>query len=178
MQQTIVNLKQRIENNYKRIQSKFSLSKLALKMINNLLDTNATNKEIHQWLTKHENIIYVLEYNLEIIEQNHNLKNTINHSIQRIEKYKDELQTDNILIETILSVLEYLLSEDLPNEQIKSLYGNISSSIKMLEEKIDKLKKIFNNFSLFHLARDLKCSYFTVSKHGSERKIIQSGKML
>ena len=141
MQQTIVNLKQRIENNYKKIQSKFSLSKLALKMIDKLIDTNATNEEIHQWLTKHENIIYVLEYNLEIIEQNHYLKNTINHSIQRIETYKDELQTDNILIETILSVLEYLLSEDLPNEQIKSLFDNISNTIEMIEEKIDKIEK-------------------------------------
>ena len=141
MQQTIVNLKQRIENNYKKLESKFSLSKLALKMIDKLIDTNATNEEIYQWLTKHENIIYVLEYNLEIIEQNHYLKNTINHSIQRIEKYKDELQTDNILIETILSVLEYLVSEDLPNEQIKSLFDNISSTIEMLEEKIDKIEE-------------------------------------
>ena len=141
MQQTIVNLKQRIENNYKKLESKFSLSKLALKMIDKLIDTNATNEEIYQWLTKHENIIYVLEYNLEIIEQNHYLKNTINHSIQRIKKYKDELQTDNILIETILSVLEYLVSEDLPNEQIKSLFDNISSTIEMLEEKIDKIEE-------------------------------------
>ncbi len=141
MQQTILNLKQRIENNYRRIQSKFSLSKLALKMIDKLIDTNATNEEIYQWLTKHGNIIYVLEYNLEIIEQNHYLKNTINHSIQRIKKYKGELQTDYILIETILSVLEYLLSEDLPNEQIKLLFDNISNTIEMLEEKIDKIEK-------------------------------------
>ena len=69
MQQTIINLKQRIDKNYETIQEKYLFTKILLEKINILLDTNASNKEIHKWLEKNDNVIFVLEYYLKQIEK-------------------------------------------------------------------------------------------------------------
>ncbi len=69
MQQTIINLKQRIDKNYETIQEKYLFTKILLKKINILLNTNASNKEIHKWLEKNDNVIFVLEYYLKEIEK-------------------------------------------------------------------------------------------------------------
>jgi len=69
LQQTIINLKQRIDKNYETIQEKYLFTKILLEKINILLDTNASNKEIHKWLEKNDNVIFVLEYYLKQIEK-------------------------------------------------------------------------------------------------------------
>ena len=68
------------------------------------------------------------------------LKDKIKSSIQRIEKYKKDLQEDYILVETTLNILEYLLSEDITHDQRKSLFDNINNTTKTIEEKINKQK--------------------------------------
>lgn len=68
MKQTIINLKEKIDNNYKKLQKKYVLTKVALKNLNDLIDTNASDEKICQWLDKHENIILSIEYNLKLIE--------------------------------------------------------------------------------------------------------------
>ncbi|PHQ92797.1 MAG: hypothetical protein COB42_00210 [Sulfurimonas sp.] len=68
MKQTIINLKDKIDKNYKKLQRKYVLTKVALKILNDLIDTNASDEKIYQWLDKHENIIFSIEYNLKLIE--------------------------------------------------------------------------------------------------------------
>lgn len=69
------------------------------------------------------------------------MKDKIKSTINRIEKYKKDLHEDYILVETTLNILEYLLSEDINNDQRKSLFDNINNTTKIIEEKIDKIKK-------------------------------------
>ncbi len=59
---------------------------------------------------------------------------------KRIEKYKNDLDSDYILIETTLSILKYLLSENISHEQINSLYNGIKNTLEMLEEKIKQIE--------------------------------------
>ena len=68
MQQRIIKLKEKIDNEYKKLQRKYVLTKVALKYLNDLIDTNASDEKIYQWLDKHENIIFSIEYNLKLIE--------------------------------------------------------------------------------------------------------------
>jgi len=68
----ITNLKQRIDKNYKKLQRKYFLTKYMLTMLNDLINGNTSDKEIYQWLEKHNNIIFGIEYNLNIIEQKNN----------------------------------------------------------------------------------------------------------
>lgn len=58
--------------NYKKIQRKNLLTKITLDKINNLIDTNATNEEIYQWLEEYDNILFGIEYHLNIIEEKSN----------------------------------------------------------------------------------------------------------
>ncbi len=69
------------------------------------------------------------------------MKDKIKSTIKRIETYKKDLQEDHILIETTLSVLKYLLTEDIPDEQKKSMLNGIGNTTKIIEEKIDKIEK-------------------------------------
>ena len=140
MKQTIINLKQRIDNNSEAIQKKYLLSKILLEKINTLINTNASNTEIKNWLEKNDNLIFGLEYNLNQIEKKSDFKNKIRSLIEKIETYKKDLQDDPILIETTLNVLRYLLMEDISNEQKKSMLNNIRNTTKIIEEKIDKIE--------------------------------------
>ncbi len=117
MKQTIINLKQRIDNNSEAIQKKYLLSKILLEKINTLIDTDASNTEIKNWLENNDNLIFGLEYNLNQIEKKSDFKDKIRSLIEKIETYKKDLQDDPILIETTLDVLRYLLMEDISNEQ-------------------------------------------------------------
>lgn len=72
MKQILINLKQRINKNYKKIQRKNILIKPILEMINNLINTKASNEEIYQWLEKYDITLFVLKENLKVIEQNNN----------------------------------------------------------------------------------------------------------
>ena len=72
MQQTIIKLKERIDKHYKELQRKYLLSKPTLKTIIDLINTNASNEKIYQWLEEHDNIIFAIEYNLTLIEQKNN----------------------------------------------------------------------------------------------------------
>ena len=72
MQQTIINLKQRIDKNYKRIQRKNLLTKPISGMINQLIDNKASNEEIYQWLEKYDRTIFIIEENIKQIEKKNN----------------------------------------------------------------------------------------------------------
>ncbi|PPK60903.1 hypothetical protein B0F89_11573 [Malaciobacter marinus] len=72
------------------------------------------------------------------------MENKIKSSINRIERYRKNLQEDLILVETTLNVIKYLLSESIPNEQKKLILKNIDSTIKIIEDKIDKAEKSLN----------------------------------
>lgn len=69
------------------------------------------------------------------------MKDKIKISIDRIETYKNNLQEDLILVETTLNVIKYLLSESIPSEQKEQILKNIGNTIKIIEEKIDKIEK-------------------------------------
>ncbi len=69
------------------------------------------------------------------------MKDKIKTSIDRIENYKNNLQEDLILVETTLNVIKYLLSESIPSEQKEQILKNIENTIKIIEEKIDKIEK-------------------------------------
>jgi len=62
LKQTIINLKDKIDKNYKKLQRKYVLTKVALKILNDLIDTNASDEKIYQWLDKHENIIFCKDF--------------------------------------------------------------------------------------------------------------------
>lgn len=66
------------------------------------------------------------------------MKNKIESTIKRFEKYKKDIDEDPILIETLLDVLKYLLKEDIPHDQKVSLFNNISNTILIIEEEISK----------------------------------------
>ena len=66
------------------------------------------------------------------------MKNKIESTIKRFEKYKKDIDKDPILIETILDVLKYLLKGDIPHDQKVSLFNNISNTILIIEEEISK----------------------------------------
>ncbi|RYA23665.1 hypothetical protein [Malaciobacter halophilus] len=72
------------------------------------------------------------------------MENKIKSSINRIERYRKNLQEDLILVETTLNVIKYLLSESIPNEQKELILKNIDSTIKIIEDKIDKAEKSLN----------------------------------
>jgi len=74
LQQTIIKLKQRIDKNYETIQEKYLFTQILLEKINILLNKNASNKEIHKWLEKNDNVIFVLEYYLKQIEKKNDFK--------------------------------------------------------------------------------------------------------
>ncbi|MCK5293072.1 MAG: hypothetical protein KAJ49_00345 [Arcobacteraceae bacterium] len=69
MQQTLINLKQRIDKNYKELQRKYKLTKVVLEKIDSLILSNASNETVSQWLQNHDNIIFSLEYNLKNLEK-------------------------------------------------------------------------------------------------------------
>ncbi len=69
MQQTIINLKQRIDKNYKRLQRKYPPTKVVLKKIDELISSNASNQIAAQWLEDHDNIIFSIEHYLNLIEE-------------------------------------------------------------------------------------------------------------
>ena len=129
----IISLKYRIDINYKELKKKTILIKPMLININNLIDDNATNEEIYQYLKKHDNIVFNIEYHLQIIEHIKIIKD----KRELLYKHKDKLADEYILIETALSVLEYLLSEDITNNERIKLFNNISNTIKIIEDKID-----------------------------------------
>lgn len=68
----IIQLKQRIDKNFKKLQRKYLLTKIALIKLNDLIDTNASDEKIYLWLKKHDNIIFGIKYNLNIIEHKNN----------------------------------------------------------------------------------------------------------
>jgi hypothetical protein len=72
LKQKIINLKQRIDKNYKKLQRKYLLTKVALIKLNDLIDANDSDEKIYLWLKKHDNIISGIEYNLNIIEYKNN----------------------------------------------------------------------------------------------------------
>lgn len=59
----------------------------------------------------------------------------------KIDTYKNDLQEDYILIETTLSVLNYILSKNSSDEEIKSLYKGIKNTLEIIEGKINKIEK-------------------------------------
>jgi hypothetical protein len=69
------------------------------------------------------------------------MEDKIKSTIKRIETYKNDIQEDPILVETTLSVLKYLLTEDISDEQKKSMLSNIGNTTKIIEEKIDKIEE-------------------------------------
>lgn len=69
MKQTIIDLKQRIDKNHKRLQRKYPLTKIVLKKINELIDINASDKVVVKWLREHDNVIFTLEQNLKNLER-------------------------------------------------------------------------------------------------------------
>jgi len=77
-------------------------------------------------------------------EKGINMENKIKSSINKIERYRKNLQEDLILVETTLNVIKYLLSESIPNEQKELILKNIDSTIKIIEDKIDKAEKSLN----------------------------------
>ncbi|WP_419782924.1 hypothetical protein [Malaciobacter marinus] len=72
------------------------------------------------------------------------MENKIKSSINKIERFRKNLQEDLILVETTLNVIKYLLSESIPNEQKELILKNIDSTIKIIEDKIDKAEKSLN----------------------------------
>lgn len=133
LKQRIISLKYRIDINYKELKKKTILIKPMLININNLIDDNATNEEIYQYLKKHDNIVFNIEYHLQIIEHIKIIKD----KRELLYKHKDKLADEYILIETALSVLEYLLSEDITNNERIKLFNNIKKTVKIIEDKID-----------------------------------------
>jgi len=69
MKQDLINLKQRIDKNYKRLQRRCLLTKPILGMINQLLDNNETDQEISKWLVEYSNTLNTIKEHLKIIEQ-------------------------------------------------------------------------------------------------------------
>lgn len=72
MQLILINLKQRIDKNYKKLQRKCLLTKPILEMINLLLTNNSPHEKICQWFEKYESTIYIIRHNLILIEQKKN----------------------------------------------------------------------------------------------------------
>ena len=72
------------------------------------------------------------------------MENKIKSSINKIERFRKNLQEDLILVERTLNVIKYLLSESIPNEQKELILKNIDSTIKIIEDKIDKAEKSLN----------------------------------
>ena len=144
LKQRIISLKDRIDLNYEQLQNKTMLTKLMLININKLIDDNAKNAEICQYFTQHDNIVFNIEYYLEIIEHIKIIKD----KRELLYKHKDKLADEYILIETALSVLEYLLSEDITNNERIKLFNNISNTIKIIENKIT----ISNNTNIITLS--------------------------
>ncbi|PHO09464.1 hypothetical protein CPG37_09305 [Malaciobacter canalis] len=72
------------------------------------------------------------------------MENKIKSSINKIERFRKNLQEDLILVETTLNVIKYLLSESIPNEQKELILKNIDSTIKIIEDKIEKAEKSLN----------------------------------
>ena len=68
MRDEIITIKQRIEKNYKKLQRKYQLTNIVLKEIDRLISFSASNDTVSQWLKKHDNIIFCLEYNLKNLE--------------------------------------------------------------------------------------------------------------
>lgn len=68
MQQTIINLKQKIDKNYKKLHRKYPPTKVVLEEIDKLISQNSSDKIIDKWLEDHDNIIFSLEYHLNLIE--------------------------------------------------------------------------------------------------------------
>ncbi len=69
------------------------------------------------------------------------MENKIKLSINKIERYRKNLQEDLILVETTLNVIKYLLSDSIPNEQKELILENIDNTMKIIEDKIDKAEK-------------------------------------
>lgn len=74
MQQIIINLKQRIDKNNKKILKKCLLTKPILEMINQLIDHKASNEEIQEWLEKYDDTLYTIKHHLNLIENNYDEK--------------------------------------------------------------------------------------------------------
>jgi len=71
----IINLKQRIDKNSKKILKMCLLTKPILEMINQLIDNKASNEEIQEWLKKYDDTLYTIKQHLNLIEeQNYNEK--------------------------------------------------------------------------------------------------------
>jgi len=58
---------------------------------------------------------------------------------RRIDKYKNKLPEDYILIETTLSILDYILSEGFSKQEMKTIYGGIKNTLEIIEEKINTI---------------------------------------
>ena len=69
MQQIIINLKQRIDKNNKKILKKCLLTKPILEMINQLIDNKASKEEIQEWLEKYDDTLYTIKHHLNLIEE-------------------------------------------------------------------------------------------------------------
>jgi Cys-tRNA synthase (O-phospho-L-seryl-tRNA:Cys-tRNA synthase) len=69
MNQSIISLKQRIDKNYKKLKRRYILVKPILEMINNLIDTKASNQVVYRWLEEYEMSIYCINHHLDLIEQ-------------------------------------------------------------------------------------------------------------
>jgi len=101
--------------------------------INKLIVDNRTNEEIYQYLNQHDHIIFNIEYYLQTIEHIKIIKD----KRELLLNNKDKLNDDYILVETALGVLEYLLSEDITNNERIKLFNNIKETLKVIEKKID-----------------------------------------
>jgi len=101
--------------------------------INKLIVDNRTNEEIYQYLNQHDHIVFNIEYYLQTIEHIKIIKD----KRELLLNNKDKLNDDYILVETALDVLEYLLSEDITNNERIKLFNNIKETLKVIEEKID-----------------------------------------
>jgi len=65
----ILKLKERINQNHRKIQRKYPMTKIILSEINKLIDANAAVEVINKWIQAHESTIFGLTYHLEQIEK-------------------------------------------------------------------------------------------------------------
>lgn len=69
MKQKLVNLKERIDKNYKKLQRCCLLTKPILEMINQLLDNNETEQEVSKWLEEYKYPLNTIKEHLKTIEE-------------------------------------------------------------------------------------------------------------
>jgi hypothetical protein len=68
LKENITVLKQKIEQNHRKLQRVYPLTNIFLKNIDRLIESNPSTTNVEKWLDNHDNMLFCLKTHIDVLE--------------------------------------------------------------------------------------------------------------